>query len=90
MIDLKKLQDLFGKELPTMEQFRDNNEGHNISMRAIRTHVGMRKNHSFSDVWAVFVAEYDSFVKTLAPKAPVAKPVVKPVAEAKADDQTDA
>lgn len=89
MIDLKKLHDLFGKELPSMEVFLANNDGHHIGMRTIRLHMGIRKNHSFSTVWDLFVEEYNEFVKTLEPKKPVAKQVVKPVAEAKADDQAD-
>jgi len=89
MIDFKKLHDLFGKELPTMELFLANNEGHNISMRAIRKHVGIRKAHSFSAVWEHFVSEYNDFVKTLEPKKKeVTKKVSKPVAKAEADDHT--
>lgn len=92
MIDLKKLHDLFGDKLPSLEQFRANNDGHDITMLAIRKHVGVRGTKDFPKAWEAFVVAYNEYVKSLKPKAVPKKEVTKkvePVAEAKADDQAD-
>lgn len=91
-IDLKELQAIFGDTLPDKDAFLANNDGHNISMRAIRKHVGTSSKHVFSKVWALFVAEYTEFIKAQkkpavkpAPAA-VKKPVAKPATKVKADE----
>lgn len=87
MIDLKKLHDLFGDTLPSLEQFRANNEGHDVTMSAIRKHVGIRGTKNFPKAWDAFVVVYAEYVKSLKPKAVPKK--VEPVKKAVVDDQAD-